>query len=248
MLVIPTNTIRLKLFIDKLEDVEPNLVSIIKSFFILTKKNYKTFDEIFFNLFKDKYIEEPIKYLFFPLYKRDIFSNINNRFLSIIEFGQNITNLDNNLFKNCFFLKKIYFPQNNIIKFIGPGAFLNCYELTKIDSKINCHVIFSNTFKNCFKLKKVILGEKLKRIEKNSFINCLNLEEIFIPDSVFHMDNSSFVNCYIKKINIPSDFDEIKELLFENCYIDKYIAYSNHIAIISLYLLLCFLLALIVIF
>ena len=242
MLVIPLHSIKLHFFIKKLEKVEPNLVSFIKSFFIFSNNKYKHIDKIFHCLLTEDLIFENISYLVFPIIKYDnIFSKINYKYLRILKFGLNVSNINNNLFKNCFFLEKIYFPPGNVITFIGPNAFRNCYELKKIISKINCHIIFSNTFNNCFKLEEIILGDSLKKIETNSFVDCLNLENVYIPQDVYHMGFSSFQNCHIKHITIPYNFKELREFIFINCCVEKYTIYNDFLIIIIIFLIFCLL-------
>jgi len=220
---MPSNarSIELYFLVKKLNDIECDIVSLIKSFFILTEYRSARFEELFFWLMSGKIIIDNVIYLYFPLYnKNNIFSIINYKFLRIIEFGQELSNIDDNLFKNCFYLQNIYFPPKNVITYIGIESFKNCYKLENIFSEINCSEIFRNTFVNCFKLEKIKFGNDLMIIEQDSFLNCLKLQEVYIPQSIISF--SAFKNCNIKNAIITNDHMHLKEYIFINCYIKKY--------------------------
>lgn len=108
-------------------------------------------------------------------------------------------------------LEQIEFPKS--LRYIGPGAFINCRALKK--------VIFSGT-------GPLYIG-------KNAFLDCTNLEYIELPDSVVidSMSSGVFKGCYsIKEVIIRNpescNLDTCNKVVYEKASGAPLLAYTDY--------------------
>ena len=90
--------------------------------------------------------------------------------ISYVAITSGITNIGNNTFKNCDFLRDVLLPSS--VTTIGSQSFANCDSLTK-----------------------VIIPYGVTHIMSYAFIDCKNLKEVYIPDSVTIIGESAFYGC-----------------------------------------------------
>lgn len=93
------------------------------------------------------------------------FKNIN---YAVITSG--ITNISNNVLKNCFDLRDVIIPSS--VKEIGWQAFAGCMSLSR-----------------------VIIPYGVTHIKNYAFIDCKSLKEVYIPDTVQVIGESAFYGC-----------------------------------------------------
>ena len=96
----------------------------------------------------------------------------NNKKVTTVTIGENITEIGSNAFQNCTGLKKVVVKSNKIEK-IDNGAFSGDKALTTVDlSKCEVKSIGKNAFSGCKKLKNIkVNGNKITKVGKGAFKN-----------------------------------------------------------------------------
>lgn len=187
-------------------------------------------------------------------------SYIYNYFLeykSINNFNipNNIKEIGSHAFSNTE-LESVTFPDN--LEIIGPGAFIECSQLSISGIPDSVNEIRQNAFFECINLcDKLVLPKNLRLLDKNAFngcfmtnleINCPNLEELgkycfsYCPElskvnieyGVKVIGEGSFEGCHnLTYIKLPSSLAEIHEYAFSNCKKLKEIDIPDDVAIIK---------------
>lgn len=96
----------------------------------------------------------------------------NNKKLTDVTIGANVTTIGADAFKNCTKLSEVII-QDDSVTTVGAGAFSGAKALTEIDfSECKLQTIDKNAFSGCKKLKDIKLnGNKLTKVGKNAFKN-----------------------------------------------------------------------------
>lgn len=96
----------------------------------------------------------------------------NNKKLTDVTIGANVTTIGADAFKNCTKLSEVII-QDDSVTTVGAGAFSGAKALTEIDfSECKLQAIDKNAFSGCKKLKDIKLnGNKLIKVGKNAFKN-----------------------------------------------------------------------------
>lgn len=126
-----------------------------------------------------------------------------------LNFGNEVTMIDKNAFRNCIGLKYVNFP-NSIIS-IGEYAFSGCSNLSSIKLSPSITSIGHNAFSECnINDVKVIVSDF------SAFCNNTVMEQIgnSIKKPVTLIDNEGNE---VKEYNIPNDVTSIGNSAFENC-------------------------------
>ncbi len=90
--------------------------------------------------------------------------------ISYVAITSGITNIGNNTFKDCNYLRDVLIPSS--VTTIGSQSFANCESLTK-----------------------VVIPYGVTHIMSYAFAGCRNLTEVYIPDSVTIIGESAFYGC-----------------------------------------------------
>ncbi len=90
--------------------------------------------------------------------------------ISYVAITSGITNIGNNIFKDCDYLRDVLIPSS--VSTIGSQSFAGCDSITK-----------------------VIIPYGVTHIMSYAFIDCKNLKEVYIPDSVTIIGESAFYGC-----------------------------------------------------
>lgn len=190
----------------------------------LTKKTFKTFDELkyFTSLTKipDNYFKSiAIKSISFPeslteigkyaFYQCTSLTDIEVRGnvgyaafahcskLAEITFGDNTTTIDSYAFNKCSALTSITLP--NSLTTISDYAFLRCSALAEIIIPASVESIGGiyngGTFSDCTNLSKVEILGTVSFIPWNCFSNCTSLKSIILPETVTSIKPYAFSNC-----------------------------------------------------
>lgn len=111
----------------------------------------------------------------------------------VIESEEDITNINNGVFKGKETLTKITLPQS--ITHIGEEAFMECPNLLKINIPNKVTQIEARTFAYCAALDTIIIPEGVETIGQEAFLGCASLKYVVIPNSVKIIDGSAFNGC-----------------------------------------------------
>ena len=90
--------------------------------------------------------------------------------ISYVAITSGITNIGNNIFKDCIYLRDVLIPSS--VTTIGSQSFANCESLTK-----------------------AVIPYGVTHIMSYAFAGCRNLTEVYIPDSVTLIGESAFYGC-----------------------------------------------------
>ena len=134
-----------------------------------------------------------------------------------VEIGNNVTNIENYAFYNCYSLTSITIPDS--VTSIGGNAFYYCYSLTSITIPDGVTSIVGSTFLACHSLTSITIPDDVTSIGNSAFYNCYSLTSITIPDSVTSIGNSAFYYCYsLTSITIPDGVTSILGSTFQACH------------------------------
>ncbi len=152
--------------------------------------------------------------------------------LKKIVLSNNLKQIGNNAFANCFEIEEIVIPgslktisnycfnHNTSLKqitieegveTIGVEAFSNTNPVS-IELPTTMEYLYESAFSFCKSLKNIKLNNGLLYIGKEAFKNCDSLEEIIIPGSVRIIEENPFLKCdnlkkiYIEAASLPSEW------------------------------------------
>lgn len=118
------------------------------------------------------------------------------------------------MFRECK-LHTIILPDN--ITAIGKDAFLQCYQLSKINIPNRVEILGERCFYNCHDLKELTIPNGVKEINSKAFYSCA-FTTITIPNSVTNMNAGVFENCRnLESIVLPSAIQIIDSYLLQDC-------------------------------
>lgn len=132
-----------------------------------------------------------IKKLVLPPSFRGLPTTLNLYKLEEINIPESMLEIPNYCFVDCFELKKVIFPKNSKLKFIGTSAFWGCKSLKEIDLPKSLKEIGPHAFRYSG-LEKITLPEL--KLNQGVFLFCKNLKEVH------------FLGDFIKTCLIKSDF------------------------------------------
>jgi len=129
---------------------------------------------------------------------------------------QNITQLPEDAFLNCYTLKKVVLPST--INAIGKGTFYCCKNLESIELPENVTYIGEVAFLGCEKITAITIPENVTHIGKSAFYECKKLSEITLGKNISTIEDAAFFNCFnIKKITILGNITSIGDSIFYEC-------------------------------
>lgn len=148
--------------------------------------------------------------------KGRLISFANNCGIEEYVIPNNVTEIGNNAFADCYNLKKIIIP-NSVTK-IGSKAFSGCQNLASITLSQSITEIEDATFAICRCLTHLIIPNGVTKIGDGAFEGCTSLKELTIPNTVTKMGNGVFNGCTsIVNVNIPNEITEIGDRVFKDC-------------------------------
>ena len=111
-----------------------------------------------------------------------------------IEFGDNVTSIRQNTFRDCYSLTSLTIP--NSVTSIEVSAFNGCYSLTSLTIPDSVISIGNSVFSGCYSLTSLTIPDSVTNIVDGAFQNCYSLASIVIPDSVTTIGQNAFYSCY----------------------------------------------------
>ena len=129
-------------------------------------------------------------------------------------FADGIKVIEEYAFSKCEKLRIVRLPPNSL-RYIGSGAFSDCFSLQKIT--LNGHLIGLGTsaFEGCISLQRIKIPGSVKKIPMSCFSSCCKLQQVIIEEGVEEIDILAFFNCAeICRIVLPSTIKNIHEKAF----------------------------------
>jgi M6 family metalloprotease-like protein len=141
---------------------------------------------------------------------------MNNKKLTTITIGKNVTSIGTSAFQGCTSLKKVKKGAN--VKKIGDKAFYGYKKLTSMNMGSKITTIGKNAFYKCTALKKITIPGNVKKIGTKAFYGCKNLKTITIKSKKLTSKNvgsKSFKGIHSKAtIKVPkSKVNSYKKML-----------------------------------
>lgn len=101
---------------------------------------------------------------------------------------------------------------------IADSGFINCTEITEINTGNTVKRIGKQAFAGCTKLGTLTLGESVKSIGDYAFEGCASLTTITIPDGVVSIGDCAFKDCSaLSEVYIPDSVTFIGQDAFLRC-------------------------------
>ena len=143
----------------------------------------------------------------------------NNRVITSITIGTNVTTLGDEVFRGCTALQKVVFESGRKEKLeIGENVFYGCVKLAEIQLPNKLDKIPQGMFRGCTSLVSVVIpdgiteigveayhgcsairsitfGKDVKKISDKAFLGCNSLPDVFIPNTVTEIDGAAFREC-----------------------------------------------------
>ena len=153
-----------------------------------------------------------------------------NKRLTSVVLGKNITNIAAEAFSNCSYLESINIPDKVVN--IGEKAFQSCRTLTSIVLPDGVTEIKANTFQSCINLESLTLGDHVTAIGENAFYNCRKLESFVIPDTVLAVGNNAFSACeMLKSVTIGRNVRSLGSEAFRSDSVLSEVIFKNDSAL-----------------
>ena len=165
-----------------------------------------------------------------------------------IEFGSNISSIDDYAFNNTYTLVNITIP--NSLTSIGANAFSACHSLIAIIIPNSVTTIGESAFGNCEALIAIIIPSSVTSIGKGICLgnyslksvtipnmtsvpetmlrNCYSIRSIIISNSVTSISSGAFHSCNaVSNIKIPSNVTSIESSAFSGWYGASYYDFTS---------------------
>ena len=173
-----------------------------------------------------------------------------------VELGNNVSQITNFTFANCYNLTSITIPKSVIdigqqafyqclslksitipdgVASIGIGVFYACQNLTSITIPKSVMGIGQQAFQTCSALESITIPDGVASIGISAFNNCYSLTSIVIPNSVTDISQQAFYQCLsLANIVIPNSVASIGANVFSNCYGMAFYDFTSHTAVPTL--------------
>lgn len=139
-----------------------------------------------------------------------------NKSLTDVEIGNNVSSIENSLFKDCTALESLFIPD--CITSIGQSAFSGCTRLKTLTGANNITRIEANTFDGCSNLSSFQIPDKVSYIGNYAFSGCSSLTTLTIPGKVSSIGYNAFENCSaLTSVSLPSLITSIAASTFLGC-------------------------------
>ena len=130
----------------------------------------------------------------------------NNCPIETVTYGEGVTSIPDNAWKDCTTLKAVNFPST--VTSIGSSAFANCNELTSVTIPEGVTEIKDYTFDGCMSLSSVSLPENLTSIGMLAF-GANGITSITLPSTLRSIGAQAFNSSYLTSIVIPEGVTSI---------------------------------------
>lgn len=120
--------------------------------------------------------------------------------LTEVELPDNITSLDEGVFKSCHSLAHIILPKN--LKHIGEIAFWDCRLLTSIELPVGLRTIGRDIFGSCLKLQNIHIPASVEQIEGSIAFEAGNIKRITVAPENLHYHADELGVLYTKDFSI----------------------------------------------
>lgn len=141
-----------------------------------------------------------------------------NKMLIEVTLPQMLKIIGPEAFLNCSLLKKVRIPLTTC-KEIGERAFLGCCSLQEIALPIGLIRVREETFSRCSKLKTMAVPWSVVVIEHGAFSYCTALISVELPPKgLKKIESRAFAHCeQLRNIEIPKSVNRLGDNVFTRC-------------------------------
>ncbi len=129
----------------------------------------------------------------------------NNKKITTVTIGENVTEIAASAFQGCTALTEVKFAgtsYENLV--IGENAFNGCTKLAAIDLSKGVESVGTAAFKSCSALITATLPDSLTAIPDSMFESCTKLATVNLPTSLTTIGKNSFASTAITSVTIPN--------------------------------------------
>ncbi len=138
----------------------------------------------------------------------------------------NVERIGDFAFFCCVMLDSVTFGEG--LKYIGEGAFANCWVLSQVEIPNTVETIGTGAFMGTCIEGDLVFGDALKTIGTMAFFMCYGITGVTISDSVESVGDSAFYGCeFVDHVSIGKSVRNIGELAFAYCTDLKEITVSS---------------------
>ncbi|MBQ8737070.1 MAG: leucine-rich repeat domain-containing protein, partial [Bacteroidaceae bacterium] len=134
--------------------------------------------------------------------------------ISEIIIPDNVTDIKNEVFYECFALKKVTYSKS--MTYIPNHCFFRCYHLESFDFHEGLESIGGNAFEDCYSLGcNAKLPESMKSIGYCSF-RYAAIDSLFIPEGV-GISDYAFIYSTLRYAELPTTYYDCSNGMFDGC-------------------------------
>lgn len=140
---------------------------------------------------------------------------LHNEIKTVI-IGEGITTVGPLAFADCVNLTRVQLPST--VRALTARCFYNCQSLTQIELPLQLTFLGSSAFEQCSSLKSMILPNALKDTEGYTFKGCTSLESVTLSNKLERVSFGMFDGCKcLKEITLPKSVTRINDTAFRFC-------------------------------
>jgi len=129
--------------------------------------------------------------------------------LETVVLSENLTEIPNDTFYECYSLKNVTLPAG--VTSIGIGAFRSCRSLETLVLPATLTQIGNGAFLGCSALQSVTIPTGVTKIDGYVFDNCTSLETVVLHDGITSIGDYAFARTAIKEFTVPAGVTEISD-------------------------------------
>ena len=136
----------------------------------------------------------------------------------VVVIPSNVTDIESNAFRNCFYnkIKEVILPDS--IKQIRERTFSSFVSLEKIILPQNLSTIEQSAFSSCAKLTSIHIPDTVTEIGEGAFWMCSALQSVHLPHNLREINDSLFYFCgELEQVNIPVGVKRLGSGAFSDC-------------------------------
>lgn len=140
--------------------------------------------------------------------------------LTGVVISDSVTEIGENVFKNCKKLKSVSLGKN--LETIRKGAFSGCIKLESVIIPDSVKTIENSAFNSCEEMKSVTFGRNVEYIGDNAFYECSNAEFIGFSAELKEIGEFAFKRCKkITSFDFGNKLEKVGEEAFNDCELEE---------------------------
>ena len=136
--------------------------------------------------------------------------------VSTVTFGEKVTKIPNNCFKECNNISSIDLPAT--MENIGDYAFSNCTGLSQFIIPERVSNIGKYAFEGCSEFTEISIPKNISALSEGSFSDCTGLTDISFSQDLKSIGDKAFSGCTgLTDLSLPVGLESVGEKAFYGC-------------------------------